>query len=68
MTLRWVGREHTLYATLQNAHYVGKLCGLLGDADGDKTNDYVTREGRETRDSNEFAGSWKVPDVSCEYE
>ena len=39
----------------------GKLCGLLGDADGDISNDLSMPDGKVTDDLVEFGDSWQVP-------
>ena len=37
-----------------------KVCGLCGSYDGDKTNDFIMRDGDLSTDANEFGNEWKV--------
>ncbi|XP_070568462.1 BMP-binding endothelial regulator protein-like [Ptychodera flava] len=55
----WNGAEHAFDAAIERDNQV-RLCGLLGDADGDPTNDLTMRSGSVTKDVDEFgkAGKW----------
>ncbi|XP_077989901.1 von Willebrand factor-like [Glandiceps talaboti] len=61
LSITWRGLEHKFFAELQDSRYSGAVCGLLGNADGDKRNDFRKRDGMMTLDTNEFGESWKVP-------
>ncbi|KAI5087282.1 IgGFc-binding protein-like [Silurus meridionalis] len=41
--------------------YVGKTCGLCGNFNGNKNDEYLLPEGKETRDFKTFTSAWKVP-------
>ncbi|KAI5630196.1 IgGFc-binding protein-like [Silurus asotus] len=41
--------------------YVGKTCGLCGNFNGNKNDDYLLPEGKETKDMKTFTSAWKVP-------
>ncbi|KAJ6650590.1 hypothetical protein lerEdw1_005926, partial [Lerista edwardsae] len=47
--------------------YRGKMCGLGGNFNGDKSDDFTMPDGKVARSSEEFGASWKVTesDVSC---
>nr|XP_006822479.1 PREDICTED: zonadhesin-like [Saccoglossus kowalevskii] len=59
-TLTWTMRKHILEASFSGTDYNGKLCGLMGYADGNKHNDFKTPDGTSTNDSIHFGESWKV--------
>ena len=40
--------------------YKGKMCGLCGNYNGNKTDDFTTRRGRHVRLTRRFARSWLV--------
>ncbi|XP_070568459.1 BMP-binding endothelial regulator protein-like [Ptychodera flava] len=65
LVLQWYGRDHILYATLTSADYIGKVCGLLGNADGDDRNDFTKRDGELTSDVVEFGESWRISELGC---
>ncbi|XP_070567296.1 BMP-binding endothelial regulator protein-like [Ptychodera flava] len=65
LVLEWYGRDHSLYATLTSADYIGKVCGLLGNADGDARNDFTKRDGDITKDVVEFGESWRISELGC---
>ncbi|XP_002732861.1 IgGFc-binding protein-like [Saccoglossus kowalevskii] len=65
-TLRWKGRKHIFTADVSGTAYHGKVCGLLGNADGDSHNDFMMSDGKVSKDVNEFGESWKVADMRCE--
>ncbi|XP_078540168.1 mucin-2-like [Lissotriton helveticus] len=43
-----------------NRELKGKLCGLCGDYNGDRNNDFTTRNKAITEDVMEFGNSWKI--------
>ena len=47
-----------------SSNYGGQVEGMFGDADGDRNNDYTTRQGRDVRNEqnkeNLVGMSWKV--------
>nr|XP_054596325.1 IgGFc-binding protein [Nothobranchius furzeri] len=49
-------------------NYRGKVCGLCGNFNGDKNDDFQMSNSKVTKDVNAFGGSWKVtvPNVVCE--
>ncbi|XP_070568478.1 BMP-binding endothelial regulator protein-like isoform X3 [Ptychodera flava] len=65
ITLIWKGGEHAFKAALDEDSQV-PLCGLLGNADGDATNDLIMRNGRITKDIVEFGNSWRVDKLRCD--
>nr|XP_006818364.1 PREDICTED: uncharacterized protein LOC100376273 [Saccoglossus kowalevskii] len=60
--MEWVGRKHSFHINFTGSRYLGKLCGLLGNADGDTRNDFQKPDGTVVHDANEFGESWKVLD------
>ncbi|XP_070568477.1 BMP-binding endothelial regulator protein-like isoform X2 [Ptychodera flava] len=61
----WNGAEHAFDAAIERDNQV-RLCGLLGDADGDPTNDLIMRSGAITKNVDEFGESWKVDNLRCD--
>ncbi|XP_006814537.2 zonadhesin-like [Saccoglossus kowalevskii] len=61
-TFNWTLRNHALDVSYNGSFYNGKLCGLMGNADGDIRNDFQKPDGSITKDVNEFGESWKVND------
>nr|XP_006824159.1 PREDICTED: IgGFc-binding protein-like [Saccoglossus kowalevskii] len=59
-TLNWTLLRHVFDASFIGVDYNGKLCGLLGNADGDGHNDFVKPNGNIANDVDEFGESWKV--------
>lgn len=57
--MRWDGRESVFVSI--NADLKGKMCGLCGLNDGDKTNDFKTSQGATVTNANiaTFGNSWK---------
>lgn len=57
--MRWDGRESVFVSI--NANLKGKMCGLCGLNDGDKTNDFKTSQGATVTNANiaTFGNSWK---------
>ncbi|NXE29679.1 FCGBP protein, partial [Ardeotis kori] len=43
--------------------YMGAVCGLCGNADGDPQDDFALPNGQRTADEIQFADSWKVADL-----
>ncbi|CAM5175576.1 unnamed protein product [Eretmochelys imbricata] len=41
--------------------YKGHMCGLAGNFNGDKNDDFLLPNGKSTQSLNEFVASWKVP-------
>ncbi|XP_026999588.2 IgGFc-binding protein [Tachysurus fulvidraco] len=41
--------------------YAGKTCGLCGNFNGNKNDDYLLPNGKETKELKTFAAAWKVP-------
>lgn len=66
-TVEWTLRRHVLNVFLTGSDYHGKLCGLLGNYDGDKTNDFMKPDGSIVQDVTEFGESWKSLDLMCDY-
>nr|XP_002734998.1 PREDICTED: IgGFc-binding protein-like [Saccoglossus kowalevskii] len=62
-TLEWTLSKHLLKTTISGTDYNGKLCGLLGNADGDKRNDFQTPDGIEVSDVTTFGESWKINEI-----
>ncbi|XP_006823116.2 hemocytin-like [Saccoglossus kowalevskii] len=61
VSLNWDRNLHGITIEFEDDELYGKVCGLLGDADGDPNNDFVMSDGTRTLDSNEFGNSWMVP-------
>ncbi|XP_043935264.1 LOW QUALITY PROTEIN: IgGFc-binding protein-like [Protopterus annectens] len=49
-------------------NYKNKMCGLMGNYNGDKTDDFMLPNGRTTKDVVAFGASWKVnvPGAKCD--
>ncbi|XP_065430748.1 IgGFc-binding protein-like [Chrysemys picta bellii] len=41
--------------------YKGHVCGLCGNFNGDKNDDFLLRSGKSAQNADEFGASWKVP-------
>ncbi|XP_006825107.1 vitellogenin-like [Saccoglossus kowalevskii] len=61
----WTGRKHDFNIEFTGDYYRGKMCGLLGNADGDAKNDFQRPDGVIVKDAIEFGESWKVPGKQC---
>ncbi|XP_077861873.1 BMP-binding endothelial regulator protein-like isoform X2 [Saccoglossus kowalevskii] len=59
-TLNWTLRKHELDVSYSGSFYNGKLCGLMGNADGDTRNDFQKPDGSIAKDVNDFGESWKL--------
>ena len=46
------------------ARLAGNLCGLLGNYNGDSTDDFMTPDGRQVTSVDEFGNSWLVPSAT----
>ncbi|XP_006824947.1 kielin/chordin-like protein [Saccoglossus kowalevskii] len=64
-TLDWTLRKHILKVSYYGSFYRGKLCGLMGNADGDTHNDFKKPDGSTTKDVTEFGETWKVNEKKC---
>ncbi|XP_006823914.1 zonadhesin-like [Saccoglossus kowalevskii] len=64
-TFNWTLRKHVLDVSYNGSFYNGKLCGLMGNADGDTRNDFQNPDGSIAKDVLEFGDSWKVNDRKC---
>ncbi|XP_006818509.1 BMP-binding endothelial regulator protein-like [Saccoglossus kowalevskii] len=64
-TLEWTLRKHALSVTYDGSFYHGKLCGLMGNADGIAVNDFQKPDGSVAKDADEFGESWKVNGTKC---
>ncbi|XP_077869222.1 BMP-binding endothelial regulator protein-like isoform X2 [Saccoglossus kowalevskii] len=65
-TVNWTVKKHILNVSFSGNAYNNKLCGLLGNADGDTRNDFQTPDGAVIRDAVEFGESWKVKGKECD--
>nr|XP_006824949.1 PREDICTED: von Willebrand factor-like [Saccoglossus kowalevskii] len=61
-TLNWTLRNHALDVSYSGSSYNRKLCGLMGNADGDPRNDFQKPDGSIVKDVLEFGESWKLTD------
>ncbi|XP_006813294.2 BMP-binding endothelial regulator protein-like [Saccoglossus kowalevskii] len=61
----WNGRKHTFNIEFTGDYYRGKMCGLLGDGDGNTKNDFKKPDGVVVKDIKEFGESWKVAGKTC---
>nr|XP_006822809.1 PREDICTED: uncharacterized protein LOC102802640 isoform X2 [Saccoglossus kowalevskii] len=61
----WTLRKHVWNISLSGSGYHGKLCGLLGDNDGDSRNDFRKPDGTAAMNTVEFGESWSVPELKC---
>uniref|UniRef100_A0A8C4YAJ1 IgGFc-binding protein n=1 Tax=Gopherus evgoodei TaxID=1825980 RepID=A0A8C4YAJ1_9SAUR len=43
------------------SNYKGHVCGLCGNFNGDKNDDFLLPSGKSAQNANEFGSSWKVP-------
>ncbi|XP_006820721.1 BMP-binding endothelial regulator protein-like [Saccoglossus kowalevskii] len=64
LSLTWERRIHGLNIGFNDINLRGKVCGLLGNDDGNPHNDFTLPNGRRTFHSEEFGNSWLIPD-SC---
>ncbi|XP_006824950.1 BMP-binding endothelial regulator protein-like [Saccoglossus kowalevskii] len=65
-TLQWTLRNHGLSVSYYGSAYNGKLCGLMGNADGNPLNDFKNPDGSVVRDVDEFGKSWKLEGKNCD--
>ncbi|XP_077861977.1 vitellogenin-like [Saccoglossus kowalevskii] len=61
----WTGRKHVFNIEFTGDYYRGKMCGLLGNGDGDATNDFQKPNGVIVKNVTEFGESWKVQGKQC---
>ncbi|XP_077863190.1 BMP-binding endothelial regulator protein-like [Saccoglossus kowalevskii] len=66
ITLKWTLTKHVLNLSIFGSEYSGKLCGLMGNNDGDMDNDFQKPDGSLTDDVDDFGESWKVNDIRCD--
>ncbi|XP_006820722.1 BMP-binding endothelial regulator protein-like [Saccoglossus kowalevskii] len=64
LSLTWERRIHGLNIGFNDINLRGKVCGLLGNDDGNPHNDFTLPDGRRTFHAEEFGNSWLIPD-SC---
>ncbi|XP_006822172.1 BMP-binding endothelial regulator protein-like isoform X2 [Saccoglossus kowalevskii] len=64
-TLEWTLGKHQLDVSATGSDYNGKLCGLMGNSDGNPGNDFQKPDGSYVKDVIEFGESWKVNDKVC---
>ncbi|XP_006816614.2 BMP-binding endothelial regulator protein-like [Saccoglossus kowalevskii] len=64
--LEWTLKKRIFTAKLSGSSYRGKLCGLLGNADGNSLNDFQKPDGIVVHDVVEFGESWKNHDMKCD--
>ncbi|XP_078000452.1 BMP-binding endothelial regulator protein-like [Glandiceps talaboti] len=62
-TVVWDGVK-SIKATVHHQMY-GKVCGLLGNADGDYNNDMYLPDGTPALDLEQFGRSWEAPGSAC---
>ncbi|XP_071790422.1 zonadhesin-like [Asterias amurensis] len=62
--VKWDG-ERTVEVRLPTYLYMGKVCGLCGDFDGNSTNEFQTPEGQQVNDTQVFGNSW-ITGATCE--
>nr|XP_033779282.1 zonadhesin-like [Geotrypetes seraphini] len=60
LTVRWDG-NHFLEIIVPNS-YLGKVCGLCGNYDGNATNDNLKPDGSVAADGDILGNSWQTPD------
>ncbi|XP_077861976.1 uncharacterized protein LOC144343130 [Saccoglossus kowalevskii] len=61
----WTGSKHTFAIEFTGDYYRGRMCGLLGNGDGDAKNDFQRPDGVIVKDVTEFGESWKVTGKKC---
>ncbi|XP_006812578.1 BMP-binding endothelial regulator protein-like [Saccoglossus kowalevskii] len=57
----WNGKPHKITINLGDSDMHGKVCGLLGNSDGNPDNDFIKPDGTMASDAKEFGDSWAVP-------
>ncbi|XP_006812801.2 von Willebrand factor-like [Saccoglossus kowalevskii] len=65
-TLDWTLRKHALSVSFYGSFYRGKLCGLMGNADGNALNDFQKLDGSIAKNDVGFTESWKVREKKCD--
>ncbi|XP_070556712.1 BMP-binding endothelial regulator protein-like [Ptychodera flava] len=61
----WSGPNHILSVGITDEGLKGSVCGLLGNGDGNRDNDFMTADGFLTKDADTFGNSWKVSSMTC---
>ncbi|XP_070563102.1 BMP-binding endothelial regulator protein-like [Ptychodera flava] len=61
LTVSWLGLEvHHLRVDLTKPEFKGKVCGLLGNYDGNMDNDFLKPDGSKPESMRDFAKSWRA--------
>ncbi|XP_002739642.1 C-reactive protein-like [Saccoglossus kowalevskii] len=61
----WTLRKHIFTIDISGSDYRGKLCGLLGNYNGDSHDDFQKPDGTIADNAIDFGESWKVLGTSC---
>ncbi|XP_002731864.2 uncharacterized protein LOC100373759 [Saccoglossus kowalevskii] len=61
----WTLRKHIFTIDISGSDYRGKLCGLLGNYNGDTHDDFQKPDGTIADNVSDFGESWKVLGTSC---
>ncbi|XP_006824087.1 BMP-binding endothelial regulator protein-like [Saccoglossus kowalevskii] len=61
VSVNWDRHSHAIAIGFEDSEMIGKVCGLLGNADGNPHNDFVMADGKRTSDSSDFGNSWMIP-------
>ncbi|XP_006822609.1 BMP-binding endothelial regulator protein-like [Saccoglossus kowalevskii] len=66
-TIKWTLKKHVVDTSIIGTDYEGKLCGMLGNADGNVHNDFRKPDGTPAHTVDEFGYSWKVEGKECDF-
>ena len=55
--------RHVISASIHNKGYAGKLCGILGNWDGDKENDMIPNGSTKPGTGTEVGNSWILGNI-----
>ncbi|XP_002739650.2 BMP-binding endothelial regulator protein-like [Saccoglossus kowalevskii] len=61
LSISWNGKPHKVMIWLNDEQWVGNICGMLGNADGNPANDFIKPNGQIASDTDDFGNSWTVP-------